>query len=147
MADEGESSEKKTAASPIAIVIAVAFFFALAGFVYFMVWAPPTGTAKKAFANSFTCPSDRVELRARNDIRGSMFVSHPQPGAEISSDPARYAIWQKKEAEKDRDADSGGNYGVFYFDVRGCGHQVLYECSNKPRCSEVKYPAGVSSAW
>jgi len=142
MDDTPETKPKRTHLVGGALFVAV-----LVGFVYFMVWAPPTGTAKKTFAQSFTCPDERVELRQRTDIKGSMFSSHSPPSDEVKADPARYAIWQQKQTEIDRDADSGGNYGVFFFDVRGCGHQVLYQCSNKPRCSEVKYPAAVSSAW
>jgi hypothetical protein len=140
-------NEPKKGTTPAHLVGGALFVAVVGGFVYFMVWAPPTGTAKKTFAQSFTCPDERVELRPRSDIKGSMFRSHTPPSPEVRNDPARYAIWQKEQAQADRDADSGGNYGVFFFDVRGCGHQVLYECSNKPRCSEVKYPASVSSVW
>jgi hypothetical protein len=136
-----------TKPSPKPLIGGLLFLGAIIGFVYFMVWAPPTGTAKKAFAQSFTCPDDRVELRQRSDIKGSMFNTHTPPSDEVKADPARYAIWQKQQDEADRFADSGGNYGVFFFDVRGCGHQVLYKCSNKPSCGEVKYPAAVSSVW
>ena len=140
-----QTPKKKT---PLGTVIVAVVMAAFAAGVYMIACSHGKGRAKDDFANAYTCPPDRIEMRERLDIKGSMFVDHAPPPPEVASDPSRLAIWKKKEAERDSDADSGGNYGVYYWQVRGCGHEDLYECSNKPRCSKVKkYPAGISSAW
>jgi hypothetical protein len=115
--------------------------------IFFVACSGGKGRAKDDFAASFTCPPDRIEIRARNDISGSMFVERRPPSAEVKSDPARLAIWNKQEDERVSSADSGGNYGKYYWQVRGCGHDQLYECSNKPSCRSRSFPAGASSAW
>jgi hypothetical protein len=56
-------------------------------------------------------------------------------------------MWKKHEAEVIAMEDSGGNYPVSVWEVRGCGKQALYLCTTKPRCSSKSYPAGTSPRW
>jgi hypothetical protein len=143
-----EDDDKKKSGRGLGRTIGGLVFVAVViGGVYFLFFGGSPRTARKRFASTYTCPDERIELRERNDLKGSMFAYHEPPSAEVKNDPARYEMFRKKEAEQDANADSGGNYGVFFYDVRGCGHEELYQCSNKPSCTERKYPAGFKSSW
>jgi len=103
----------------------------------------PSRRAKEVFGSTYDCPAERIELQRRKDIRGSQFSRHSPPDAEVVADPGRYAVWKKKDDERRKIEDGGGNYGVYIYEVRGCGHTELYLCSSKPSCSSKKYPEGV----
>lgn len=87
--------------------------------------------ASEHFSKQYSCPSDRVSARARDDLKGSQ-VSAPQnetgtAPAEVRSDPARLAVWQRSEREK-TDEPRKILDGLDVFEVRGCGHAEYLLC-------------------
>ncbi|MBL9028239.1 MAG: hypothetical protein JNL21_38960 [Myxococcales bacterium] len=62
--------------------------------------------AKEHFGEKFSCPEDRVEVRARPDLKWSkvVFGDRPQEGPpdEVKKDPGRLAKWH--EDHKDDNA-------------------------------------------
>jgi hypothetical protein len=80
--------------------------------------------AKTAFSNSFTCPKNRVEVRARPDLHPSHWLSVAKPTREIAADPERLRMWQREQDR--RVAYEDGHFSMY--EARGCGHQALYEC-------------------
>jgi hypothetical protein len=137
-----------------------AFFFPrmrLAGVGMLIVLALSQGAcqsfddgAKTTFSKSFTCPAERIEARARPDLRPSEWLKGRKPSSEIASDPDRLGMWQKEQDQ--RLAYEDGHYWMY--EARGCGHEVLYECY-RPRksvntlvsqvsCSEREYLADMA---
>ena len=103
--------------------------------------------AKNDFSRSFTCPMDRVEVRARPELHPSDWFKAKTPPSEVASDPARLRMWQDAQ---ERLRTSGDKYHSIY-EARGCGHQTLYECGRTTRgssngviCRQQPYPSGVS---
>ncbi len=104
--------------------------------------------AKEKFAKEVSCQQTSVELRKRPELDAyDLAWGKSAPPAEVAKDPARLAVWQKEES--DRRASYAGNP---VFELRGCGHQVLYTCtranvgrtSGAVMCSEHDYPPGVT---
>jgi hypothetical protein len=80
--------------------------------------------ARDKFSVSFTCPTDRVEVRERPDLHPSDWLK-VKPSSEIAADPGRLKMWQ---ADQDRlKSYTDGRYHIF--EARGCGHESLYECA------------------
>jgi hypothetical protein len=103
--------------------------------------------AKGDFSQAFTCPIDRVEVRARPELHPSDWLKPRSPSSEVASDPGRLKMWQD---EQDRLRAAGDKYHSIY-EARGCGHEALYECGRSSRgssksvlCRERPYPPGVS---
>jgi hypothetical protein len=103
--------------------------------------------AKRDFSTSFTCPIERVEVRARPELHPSNWFKLKTPPSEVASDPGRLSMWQD---EQDRLRTSGDQYHSIY-EARGCGHHALYECGRATRgssdsviCRERPYPSAVS---
>jgi hypothetical protein len=87
-----------------------------------------TRGARERFGTQFSCPEDRVEVRARDDLDPGMVVYPAEtPPEEIKDDPGRLAKWKKDlEAHRDRWRDADDKAEVF--DVSGCGHAARYVC-------------------
>ncbi len=103
--------------------------------------------AKETFSKSFTCPIDRVEVRARPELHPSDWFKPRKPPTDIAADPERLKMWQ---AEQDKLRTVWDPYHSIY-EARGCGHQSLFECGKAGRgssrswsCSERTYPPGVA---
>jgi hypothetical protein len=105
--------------------------------------------AKADFSRSFSCPVDRVEVRARPDLHPSDWFETRTPQNEIASDPGRLRLWQD---EQERLRTSEDKYHSIY-EARGCGHHVLYQCGRTTSgsssgasvlCRERPYRTGVS---
>jgi hypothetical protein len=79
--------------------------------------------AKDEFVSRFSCPKSGIELRARPEIDAYtlIFGKRSAPPAEVAQDPARLAIWQKKQD----DSHASWNASETVFELRGCGHEVL----------------------
>jgi hypothetical protein len=103
--------------------------------------------AKADFSKSFTCPPDRVEVRARPELHPSDWLERRTPPSEVASDPGRLKMWQDEQEKLRISVDT---YHSIY-EARGCGHQMLYECgratrgsSNGVLCRERPFPSGGS---
>ena len=103
--------------------------------------------AKTEFSKSFTCPIDRVEVRARPELHPHDWFRPRTPPSEVASDPERLKMWQDQQ-EKVRTA-----FDKYHsiFEAHGCGHQSLYECGWSTRgsvnpwiCYERPSPPGES---
>jgi hypothetical protein len=94
--------------------------------------------AREDFAERYSCPEERVEVRERTDVKWSTVVlggaTQEAPPAEVKDDPARLAKWNADRAEKDAETrKSLDNLDVFQ--VSGCGHDELVACAH-PRDGE-----------
>jgi len=103
--------------------------------------------AKGDFSRTFTCPMDRIEVRARPELHPGDWLKLKTPPSEVASDPGRLRMWQD---EQDRLRTSADKYHSI-FEARGCGHQALYECGRTTRgssksviCRDRPYTPGVS---
>ena len=103
--------------------------------------------ARVDFSTSFTCPIERVEVRARPELHPSHWFQARTPPSEVASDPGRLRLWQD---EQDKLRTSSDQYHAIY-EARGCGHHALYECGRTTRgssksvnCRERPYPSDVS---
>jgi hypothetical protein len=90
-----------------------------------------TDGAKQQFSEDHTCPLERIEVRARPELKPSQFRS-PSAPAEVAADPARLRLWQAKQAELAENVDSWGEI----VEVRGCGVQLFYSCGHPTRSSD-----------
>ena len=93
--------------------------------------------ARRDFSTDFTCPLERVEVRAREDLHPSDWFKGPArtPPREIAVDPARLKMWQDRENEQRHYADSYHHI----FEANGCGHRALYECGHSTRGSSTSW--------
>ncbi len=82
--------------------------------------------ARDTFAKNFSCPEERVEVRERKDIRPSDWLNSEVPPGEVAADPARLAMWNEQQAKLRADDDDRHSI----FEVRGCGHELLYSCGH-----------------
>lgn len=113
--------------------------------------------AKEQFAKEHSCPEERVEVRARTDLRWSVVVGVPgsesSPPAEVQKDPERLAKWRKDRAEEQRKTRARLD-DVDVFEARGCGHSQLLGCwhpgneeghmqTNEVSCQIRDYPPGI----
>lgn len=84
--------------------------------------------AKEEFSKAFTCPTDRVEVHARKDLRWSALTrGPPRPPEELAGDPGRLALWMETEEKSRARADE-----TDVFEGSGCEHKVLLGCSHPP---------------
>jgi hypothetical protein len=104
--------------------------------------------AKEHFSQDATCPEDRVEVRARTDLKPSMWLPKETPPASIAADPGRLAMWQDARDQRLASTDSRDDI----FEARGCGQQKVYACHRHNKdlgyimCSSFPqgYPPGVA---
>lgn len=80
--------------------------------------------SREHFSKSFSCPLDRVEAKARTDLRDSSFRRKEEPPAEIAADPERLKMWQAKQDEQREFFDRGNEI----FEMKGCGHEQFLSC-------------------
>jgi hypothetical protein len=88
--------------------------------------------AKEKFSAAFTCPLDRVEVRARPDLYPGDGFKARNPPSEIASDPGRLKLWQTQQDQLRSYSD-----GYQIYEARGCGNQSLYECATATRSSNT----------
>ena len=91
--------------------------------------------AREDFRQRYSCPDDRIEVKARDDLHAmdvlGVRVSGVQPPEDVKKDPARLAVWEQSQAEvRQRQAEAFAPYEVF--EVMGCGHQVVLACRHPP---------------
>jgi hypothetical protein len=103
--------------------------------------------ARSDFSTSFTCPIERVEVRARPELHPSHWLKARTPPSELASDAGRLRMWQDGQ---DKLRASVDQYHSIY-EARGCGHHALYECGRTTRgssksviCREQPYLSDVS---
>ena len=90
--------------------------------------------ALEHFATRYSCPEDRVTVRARPDVK---FGQHtlgdervPAPPDELKGDPARVAKWREDQA-KGGQAKLREHYdSLDVFEVHGCNHEALMACNH-----------------
>jgi len=80
--------------------------------------------AQEQFSKDNTCPIERVEARARADLRPSSFKTQSKPPAAIAADPDRLRMWEQKQQEAF--ASSDRRYDIA--EAHGCGKDTFYEC-------------------
>jgi hypothetical protein len=102
--------------------------------------------AREEFSETYTCPLDRVEVRARPDVKKSDLAKREDPPPNIEADPGRLQLWQsKRDEQRKRDDD-----GCEMFEARGCGKQTLLCCSrpakrqDRVNCFQHDYANGVT---
>jgi hypothetical protein len=89
--------------------------------------------AREEFSQQYTCPPERVEVRAREEL-DIYDVEHraqstEQPPAEVAADPGRLAMWRKERTDR---VEKERRYQKSYhhlFEVRGCAHATVYNCT------------------
>ncbi len=83
--------------------------------------------AKEHFGEKFSCPEDRVEVRARPDLKWSkvVFGDRPQEGPpdEVKKDPGRLAKWHEDHKDDNATLDR-----LDVFEAKGCGHELIMAC-------------------
>ena len=89
--------------------------------------------AREEFGRKYTCPEERIEVRARDDVTYGDLVLRSQtretPPDEVKNDPGRRAKWEHDQKKK-RDDFKDSLDGLDVFEVRGCGHTVLLGCGH-----------------
>jgi hypothetical protein len=88
------------------------------------------GPAREELGRAHSCPTDRIEIKKRSDVRWSAVSWTPPdeaPSPEVQADPARLAKWKEDQAKthaplvKALDAHD-------VFEVHGCGHDSFVGC-------------------
>jgi len=90
--------------------------------------------AQEDFAKKYTCPDDRIAVKARPDLDPTQaFVgdaSSGTPSDEVKNDPARYAMWKAaRDAQQEQDRSTYSKYDML--EVTGCGHTQVYGCYHR----------------
>lgn len=93
-----------------------------------------TDGAKEQFSKENTCPLDRVETRARTELKPSQFGKAGTPPRDIASDPGRLQLWRAEQAKLAANDDSWGQI----VEARGCDAHVFYECGHPSSSSDGK---------
>ena len=90
--------------------------------------------ARESFAREYSCPEERVSVRARPDVEAAEILlrAAPQdPPAAVSEDPARLAKWEQDRA--DAQAKQHDGFARFeVFEVSGCDTTQLVACHHPP---------------
>lgn len=100
----------------------------------------PEKGAREHFAREVTCPLERVEARARTDVKPGDWIESSKPPKDVAADPERLQMWKAKDEER----RSWANRDQI-IEVRGCGKQKLYAChrhnkdANYIMCSDLEY--------
>jgi len=90
--------------------------------------------AKDQFAQEHVCPLERVEARARPEVKPSQFARPSTPPADVAADPGRLQLWQ---AEREKLAANNDEWGEVV-EARGCNVHVFYVCGHPTRSSDGK---------
>jgi len=104
--------------------------------------------AKEKFADTYTCPVDRVTARERSDLKGSQILGTPstprEPPDEVKKDPGRLAKWN---ADREKERNSSDSFYDTYavYEVSGCSHSAFLGCyhpskGTKASCREGHAP-------
>jgi hypothetical protein len=105
--------------------------------------------AKQTFSKQFTCPPDRVESRARPDLKPSAFKKAKTPPPDVAADPGRLKMWNDQQ-EKALTASDGMDWIA---EARGCGQQAFYSCTrpakkqNQMMCFHETWVPPTISKW
>ena len=114
--------------------------------------------AQEQFAQKYSCPEARVEVRPRTDLRWSDVVgvtaSDTTPPVEVKSDPERLAKWKKDREDQARETRERLDE-IDVFEARGCDHSELLGCwhpgneegniqTNEVSCQSRDYPPNIA---
>jgi hypothetical protein len=90
--------------------------------------------AREEFARKHSCPEDRVEVKARPDVKWGQLTMPPdrdtQPPDEVKNDPGRLAKWQADQAESGPGRMRTHLDSLDVFEFHGCGHDALMACKH-----------------
>jgi hypothetical protein len=75
------------------------------------------------FAGVNGCPAGSVVATQRRDVPARALLEGAEPTAEVASNPARLALWQRQLEQARAEADKHT-----VFDVAGCGVRDRYVC-------------------
>lgn len=109
--------------------------------------------AQEEFTKKFSCPSERVKVEPRSDLKAYdvTFGPPPPPPADIAGDPGRLAIWQQREDE----LRTNFNNFMTVLKVTGCDKDVMFTCSRAQKhpsnsngivCNEVTRQGATGSS-
>ena len=93
-----------------------------------------TDGAKEQFSEEHTCPLDRIEARARPELKPSQLREPSTPPADIASDPGRLQLWRAEQAKFASNDDARGQV----VEARGCDAHVFYTCGHPTSSSDGK---------
>jgi hypothetical protein len=109
--------------------------------------------ALEKFAEEYSCPTDRVTVKPRTDIKWSSVAFVDTRGAppdEVKKDPQRLAKWEEDQRKQYAPLiESLDEHDVF--EARGCDHAMLVGCKrpaksqtpgNPPICMMEEIPKG-----
>src|SRR3954453_7786758 len=93
-----------------------------------------TDGAKGEFSREYVCPPDRIEARARPELKPSQFSGPSAPPKDVAADPDRLDLWQAERAKLAANIDAWGQI----VEARGCDVHVFYSCGHPTRSSDGK---------
>jgi hypothetical protein len=115
----------------IVIVSLLALAGILGGVFYLAFSSPYERIVTKQFSLDAACPTERITLKARSDLKpyDLIFGAQPiiAPPAEIKDDPARLAVWQEGQAKNQANQDDWNNQSAV-FEMEGCDVRRVYLC-------------------
>jgi hypothetical protein len=86
--------------------------------------------ALETFVKAHTCPSGRVRVKARADLKASQFLPPPvAPPPEVAADPERKALWDAVQLKRANDVDD--RYSMY--EVEGCGIREVLACNARTK--------------
>jgi hypothetical protein len=88
--------------------------------------------AREQFSHDQVCPLDRVEARARPELKPSQFGARPTAPQDVAADPGRLALWQAEQAKFAANDDAWGEI----VEARGCDVHVFYSSGHPTRSSD-----------
>ena len=98
--------------------------------------------AREEFGKAYSCPEDRVEVKARDDLTWSSLLSsgpsEEVPPDDVAKDPARRAKWQQDRDDAQQSLNHSVDSRVDVYQAIGCGHDVLMGCW---------HPGGSGGRW
>jgi hypothetical protein len=90
--------------------------------------------AREEFARKHSCPEDRVEVKARTDVKWGQLTMPPDrdapPPDEVKNDPGRLAKWQADQAESGSGKMRRHLDSLDVFEFHGCGQDALMACKH-----------------
>src|SRR5882724_12368083 len=91
-----------------------------------------TDGAREQFSHDHVCPLDRVEARARPELKPSQFGAPSTAPKDVAADPGRLELWQAEQAQFAANDDAWGEI----VEARGCEVHVFYSCGHPTRSSD-----------
>jgi len=89
--------------------------------------------AREEFAKAYSCPEERVSVRARSDLKyGDLVLSsslQQEPADEVKKDPVRLAKWESDRRKEQAELRERLNR-LDVFEVKGCAHVALLGCAH-----------------